>query len=139
RNGEILRVGNMSQNWSRTVLDIPVDYSEDLTRVRAVLKEVAHGLWDDEDFKGVIIEEPEVWGVQSLEPDSVVVRVTLKTAPMQQWNVAREMRERVKARFDHEGIEIPRPQRVVYQRTPEVPLPPPDAPTNDQPPPERVE
>ena len=116
RNGEILRVGNMSQNWSRTVLDIPVDYSEDLTRVRSVLKDVAHGLWDDEDYKGVIIEEPEVWGVQSLEPDSVVVRVTLKTAPMQQWNVAREMRERVKARFDHEGIEIPRPQRVVYQR-----------------------
>jgi len=116
RNGEILRVGNMSQNWSRTVLDIPVDYSEDLTQVRSVLKDVAHGLWDDEDYKGVIIEEPEVWGVQSLEPDSVVVRVTLKTAPMQQWNVAREMRERVKARFDHEGIEIPRPQRVVYQR-----------------------
>ncbi|MDQ6642541.1 MAG: mechanosensitive ion channel family protein [Actinomycetota bacterium] len=123
RNGEILRVGNMSQNWSRTVLDIPVAYSEDLARVREVLKDVAHQLWDDEDYKGVIIEEPEVWGVQSLEPDSVVVRVTLKTAPMQQWNVAREMRERVKARFDHEGIEIPRPQRVVYQRTPEDPLP----------------
>jgi small-conductance mechanosensitive channel len=116
RNGEILRVGNMSQNWARTVLDIPVDYSEDLTRVRSVLKEVAHGLWEDEEYKNVIIEEPEVWGVQSLEPDSVVVRVTLKTAPMEQWNVAREMRERVKARFDHEGIEIPRPQRVVYQR-----------------------
>ena len=45
RNGEILRVGNMSQNWARTVLDIPVDYSEDLAHVREVLKDVAHALW----------------------------------------------------------------------------------------------
>ncbi|MGI9155896.1 MAG: mechanosensitive ion channel family protein [Marmoricola sp.] len=117
RNGEILRVGNMSQNWARTVLDIPVGYSEDLTRVRGILKDVAHDLWDDEDFKGQIIEEPEVWGVQSLEPDSVIVRVTMKTPPGQQWVVAREMRERIKARFDFENIEIPKPQRVVWQRT----------------------
>ncbi len=115
RNGEILRVGNMSQNWARTVLDIPVDYSEDLVHVREVLKDVAHGLWIDDEYQKVIIEEPEVWGVQSLDADSVVVRVTLKTAPMEQWNVAREMRERVKARFDLEEIEIPRHQRIVYE------------------------
>ncbi len=116
RNGEILRVGNQSQNWARTVLDIGVSYSEDLGRVRGVLTEVAHSLWDDEDYKGVIIEEPEVWGVQNLAPDAVIVRVTLKTAPMQQWHVAREMRERIKARFDQEGIVMPLPQRVVWQR-----------------------
>jgi len=115
RNGEILRVGNMSQNWARTVLDIPVDYSEDLVHVREVLTEVAHNLWIDDEYQKVIIEEPEVWGVQSLDADSVVFRVTLKTAPMEQWNVAREMRERVKARFDLEEIEIPRHQRIVYQ------------------------
>lgn len=124
RNGEILRVGNMSQNWARTVLDIPVSYDEDLARVRAVLKDVAHDLWDDEEYENLILEEPEVWGVQTLAPDSVVVRVTLKTAPMEQWNVAREMRERIKARFDHEGIEIPLPQRVVWQRTAEAPAAP---------------
>jgi small-conductance mechanosensitive channel len=116
RNGEILRVGNQSQNWARTVLDISVGYGEDLDRVRAVLAEVAHGLWEDEDFKDVVIEEPEVWGVQNLGPDAVVVRVTLKTAPMEQWNVARVMRERIKSRFDHEGIEMPLPQRVVWRR-----------------------
>lgn len=116
RNGEIIRIGNMSQNWARTVLDVPVAYSEDLHRVRAVLKDVAHDLWDDEDYEGKIIEEPEVWGVQSLTPDSVLVRVVLKTAPLEQWDVAREMRERVKARFDYEGIEIPLPQRVVWHR-----------------------
>ncbi len=116
RNGEILRVGNQSQNWARTVLDINVGYREDLVRVRNVLQDVAHGLWEDEDYKDVIIEEPEVWGVENLSPDAVVMRVTLKTAPMEQWQVAREMRSRIKARFDYEGIEIPLPQRVVWHR-----------------------
>lgn len=116
RNGEILRVGNQSQNWARTVLDIGVSYAEDLVRVREVLMDVAHSLWEDEDYKDIVIEEPEVWGVQNLAPEAVIVRVTLKTAPMQQWLVAREMRERIKARFDREGITMPLPQRVVWQR-----------------------
>ncbi len=116
RNGEITRVGNMSQNWARTVLDIPVAYHEDLARVRRVLEDVAHDLWNDDEFKGVIIEQPAVWGVQELGIDGVVVRVALKTAPLEQWAVAREMRQRIKARFDYEGIEIPLPQRVVWHR-----------------------
>ena len=115
-NGEIVRVGNMSQNWARTVLDISVAYTEDLARVRRILQDVAHDLWEDEDYKNVIIEEPEVWGVEQLGIDGVTVRVTLKTAPLEQWAVAREMRQRIKARFDHEGIEIPFPQRVIWNR-----------------------
>jgi len=116
RNGEIIRVGNQSQNWARTVLDVPVGYSEDLTRVKNVLQEVADTMWEDEEFRSQIIEKPEVWGVQDLGPDAVVVRVTLKTAPLEQWAVARELRQRVKARFDYEGIEIPLPQRVIWHR-----------------------
>lgn len=116
RNGEIVRVGNQSQNWARTVLDVSVAYDEDLAKVQRVLREVAHDLWEDDDFKGVVIEEPEVWGVEALTADGVTVRVTLKTAPLEQWRVAREMRERIKARFDYEKIEIPYPQRVVWQR-----------------------
>ncbi len=81
-----------SQNWARTVLDVSVAYHEDLAKVRRVLQEVAHDLWEDEEFKGQVIEEPEVWGVEALTPDGVTVRVTLKTAPMEQWGVAREMR-----------------------------------------------
>jgi small-conductance mechanosensitive channel len=116
RNGEILRVGNMSQNWARTVLDVSVAYHEDLVKVRRVLEDIAHDLWEDEDFKGRVIEEPSVWGVQELGIDGVLVRVALKTAPLEQWAVAREMRARIKARFDHEGIEIPYPQRMVWHR-----------------------
>lgn len=114
RNGEILRVGNQSQNWSRSVLDISVGYKEDISRVSRILKEVAHDLAQDEDYRARIIEEPEVWGVQSLGPDAVVVRLTLKTMPQQQWVVAREMRERIKARFDAEGIVMPTPGRMVW-------------------------
>ncbi len=117
RNGEILRVGNMSQNWARTVLDVTVGYTEDLVQVRRVLQEVAHDLWDDEDFRGLVIEEPEVWGVESLGVDGIVVRVTLKTAPLEQWGVAREMRARIKARFEHEGINLAVAQRVMWQES----------------------
>ncbi|HEU5043196.1 MAG TPA: hypothetical protein VFT75_03575, partial [Nocardioidaceae bacterium] len=61
-------------------------------------------------------EQPEVWGVQDITPDSILVRVVMKTAPLEQWAVAREMRERIKARFDMEGMEIARPPRIVWHR-----------------------
>ena len=109
RNGEIIRVGNQSQNWARTVLDIPVALDQDLTRVQDVLREVAHDLWEDEAFADLILEEPSVWGIEDLTPNWVVVRVTLKTAPLEQWSVAREMRQRVKARFEQEGISLAPP------------------------------
>ena len=64
----------------------------------------------------MVIEEPEVWGVEQLDPEGIVVRVAMKTAPLEQWAVAREMRERIKARFDHEGIEFARPPRIVWHR-----------------------
>jgi small-conductance mechanosensitive channel len=115
-NGEILRVGNKSQNWSRAVVDIGVAYNEDIGRAKRILAEVAHDLWDDEDYRSVIIEEPEVTGVEALAPDAITLRVLVKTAPLEQWAVARELRQRIKARFDHEGIEIPFPQRVVWHR-----------------------
>jgi moderate conductance mechanosensitive channel len=116
RNGNIARIGNMSQNWARTVLDINVAYDEDLDRVRAILADEAHKMWEEEKHNPDILEEPEVWGVQELAAESVVVRVVLKTAPMQQWTVARTLRERIKERFDAEGIEIPLPQRVIWHR-----------------------
>jgi small-conductance mechanosensitive channel len=107
RNGEILRVGNQSQNWARTVLDITVSYDSDLEQVQGILQEEADRMYGDEQFQGVIIEPPEVWGVERFDKDGVVVRVVLKTAPLQQWLVARAMRQRIKASFDRAGIRIP--------------------------------
>jgi small-conductance mechanosensitive channel len=115
-NGEIQRVGNKSKNWSRAVVDVGVGYDEDLARAKRVLTEVSHELWEDDDYRSVIVEEPEVTGVEALTPDSITLRVLVKTAPMEQWGIARELRQRIKARFDHEGIEIPFPQRVVWHR-----------------------
>jgi len=118
RNGELFRVGNMSQNWARAVLDVQVSAREDVTRVRRVLADVVHDLWEDEDFEGVVIEEPEIWGIEAITPDAITLRVALKTAPMEQWRVARVLRARIKARFDHEGIQAPYPTSYVMNRTP---------------------
>jgi small-conductance mechanosensitive channel len=118
RNGEIIRVGNQSQNWARTVLDIPVALDQDLRKVQDVLRDVAHDLWDDDDYRNLVIEEPSVWGVQDLTPNWVTVRVTLKTAPLEQWAVAREMRQRIKFRFDHEGISFAHPAAVSWGQQP---------------------
>ena len=107
----------MSQNWARTVLDVQVSSREDLTRVKRVLQEVANDLWHDDEFDGVVIEEPEIWGVEAITPDATTLRLTLKTAPMEQWRVGRVLRERIKARFDHEGIQAPYPTSVVMNRS----------------------
>lgn len=119
RNGEILRVGNQSQNWARTVLDVTVAYDSDLDVVQAILAEEAEAMYHEERFAGVIIEEPEVWGVERFDKDGVVVRVVLKTAPLQQWLVARTLRQRVKRRFDQSGIRIPSTAAVPFERTTE--------------------
>jgi len=107
RNGEILRVGNQSQNWARTVLDVTVSYDADLDTVQKILQDVATTTYENEQFHDVIIEAPEVWGVERFDKDGVVVRVVLKTAPAQQWLVARAMRQRIKAEFDRAGITMP--------------------------------
>lgn len=119
RNGEVVRVGNMSQNWSRAVVDVGVAYDADIARVREVLESVAQELHTDDEWGEKLLENPEVWGVEDLGNDAIVVRVVLKTVPGQQWAVAREMRQRIKARFDAESIEIPFPQRTVWVRTPD--------------------
>jgi moderate conductance mechanosensitive channel len=116
RNGEVLRVGNQSQGWARAVLDVGVAYGEDVGTVQDLLRRVGHELYDDPDWRPLVMEEPEVWGVESLSADAVVVRLVVKTVPLEQWKVAREVRRRIKATFDAEGIEIPFPQRSVWVR-----------------------
>jgi small conductance mechanosensitive channel len=118
RNGELYRVGNMSQNWARSVLDVQVSSREDVTHVRHVLRDVIDDIWQDDDLDGVIIERPEIWGIEAITADAITFRVTIKTAPMSQWRVARIVRERIKGRFDHEGIKAPYPTTVVMSHTP---------------------
>jgi small conductance mechanosensitive channel len=115
-NGEIRRVGNKSQEWSRALLDVEVAYDTDLARAKQVIKAVADELWRDEAFHTSIIEEPEVWGVERFGPDGVTVRLVVRTRPADQWMVLRELRQRLKVALDANGIEIPFPQRTVWFR-----------------------
>lgn len=108
-NGEIKKVGNESQNWGRAVLDIPVDISEDTEKVKEILQATADTMAESPAWADVVLEEPSVWGVQALAGDAVVIRVVLKTAPGKQGDVARELRERVKAAFDEAGVSVATP------------------------------
>src|SRR6476620_10092193 len=103
RNGEITRVGNMSQNWARAVLDVRIGYGEDLDKVRRVLTGLFHDCWLHPEFRSQVMEEPEVWGVERMDPDALVVRVAIKTVPLEQWEVARDLRLRIRERLRQEG------------------------------------
>ncbi|GAA0946733.1 mechanosensitive ion channel family protein [Actinocorallia libanotica] len=106
RNGEINRLGNESQNWGRALLDVPVAADQDVDVIRKLLQETADVLVADPDWEEMILEEPTVWGVQSLTNDAMVVRITIKTAPNQQHKVTRELRARVKRAFDEAGVAL---------------------------------
>jgi len=116
-NGEISRVGNFSQLWSRALIDVEVSYDTDLELAQGVIQRVADRLWEDPDWGGdEVMERPEVWGVQSLGASSVAIRLVVKTEPSQQWAVERELRFRLKTALDAAGIEIPFPQQTVWFR-----------------------
>jgi len=115
-NGEIKVASNLTKEWSRAVLEIGVGYEEDVDRVIAVLTEVGRSLADDEGFGKMLLEAPQVLGVEGLNDSQVTIRILAKTLPLKQWEVARELRRRIKARFDREGIQTPYPHRVVITR-----------------------
>jgi len=113
-NGEIRRVGNSSQLWARTVLDVDVAYDTDIDLAASVIKEVADEVWRENLESTTIIEEPEIWGVQSFGADAISIRLAVKTEPGEQWATGRLIRARLKKAFDANGIEIPFPQRTVW-------------------------
>jgi moderate conductance mechanosensitive channel len=113
-NGQIGRVGNKSQHWSRALLDIQVAYTTDLSEARTVIKQVADDVWREQPE--IILEEPELWGVEALGAHGIDIRLVVKTQPSKQWEVSRLIRERLKAEFDERGIEIPFPQQTVWMR-----------------------
>ncbi|GAA2788613.1 mechanosensitive ion channel family protein [Nonomuraea dietziae] len=107
RNGTITRVGNESQGWSRAYIDVPVAYDADVPEVRELLKRVTEELWSDPDYReSVIVEEPAVYGIEQISDTSVIFRVSAKTLPSKQAEVARELRLRVKAALDGAGIAL---------------------------------
>ena len=116
-NGEISRVGNYSQLWSRALLDIEVAYDVDLRFAQGVIQRVADDFWEDPEWGGdELMERPEVWGIQELGASGIAIRLAVKTEPSMQWATERELRLRVKEALDEAGIEIPFPQQTVWLR-----------------------
>lgn len=115
-NGEIRRIGNMSQQWSRALIDVPVAYATDLSEATALIQRVADTMAADADWQDRILTPPEVWGLERFDADALAIRTVITTVPSEQWGVAREFRRRLKDAFSEAGVEIPFPQRTVWLR-----------------------
>ncbi len=116
-NGEIRRVGNMTQSWSKIPMEIDVAYDTDLDLAMETMKTVADGVWNEQLEEATIVEEPVVSGIQNFGADGITIRLSVKTEPGEQWSTARVLRKRLKEAFDEAGIEIPFPQRTVWLRS----------------------
>jgi len=106
-NGQITRVANRSQDWSRAVLDVMVAYSADVREAEATIKEVADDVWNDQAWREKLLEEPEIWGVENLGPRGIEIRLVIKTKPAAQFAVMRELRTRIKEALDAHAIVMP--------------------------------
>ncbi|GAA5198421.1 mechanosensitive ion channel family protein [Microbacterium jejuense] len=107
RNGEITRIGNLSQGWSRVILDLSVATDSDIDEVERVMLDTAKGLAKDPKWRTRIIEQPEVWGLESISGDALVIRLVIKTRANAKDDVARELRMRLKHAIDEMGISLP--------------------------------
>jgi len=117
RNGSLEKVGNESQGWARAVVDVPVPPSLDIPDTRQVMEQSAGTMWRERRWRKLMLEKPEVWGVQDISDSQVVMRVAAKTLPLRQWEVARELRERVKSALD---AGPPAPVEAEPGRTPQA-------------------
>jgi small conductance mechanosensitive channel len=107
RNGTIDTVGNESQGWARAVLDFPVPFAADLATIRELLARTGDEMWNEPSWRSVMLEAPEVWGAQAITSSEVTMRMVVKTAPLRQWEIEREMRVRVKRALKEAGIMPP--------------------------------
>jgi small conductance mechanosensitive channel len=110
RNGEILRVGNSSQGWSRVILDLPLAYNSDLEKAKKVIEQAAAKLAETLGPKSGLIGKAQVWGIQALEVEAVVFRVVQQVRPSKKDELARQIRLEVKKALDKAGIKLSKPQ-----------------------------
>ena len=115
-NGQMTVVSNQTRGWARAVVEVGVAYEVDVDHALEVFRDEAASFGKDPVWQHRLDGPPEVLGVESLAENSVLIRTVLRTLPGEQWAAAREFRRRLKARLDHEGIDIPYPQRTVHVR-----------------------
>jgi small conductance mechanosensitive channel len=108
-NGVINRVGNRCQQWSQAVLDLRVAGDTDLVAAQAVIERTAIAVVGRPDWEDIVLDEPEVLGVEDLGANGAVIRLVVKTAPGQNWKLLRALREAIKEAFDESGIAFAPP------------------------------
>lgn len=111
RNGEITRIGNVSQGWSTSTIDIPVAYDEDPEKVMDVLRRVVEQIDASPEWKEQLLESPSVLGIDSIKGGQLTFQISIKSPPNQQWGVAREIRERAQQELTRAGVKGPAPQQ----------------------------
>ncbi len=118
RNGEILRVGNLSQGWARAVLDIPIDYRTSMDEYREMTEDITRTLRKDPELSKAMLEDPEIAGVQSLSGSHRVIRTMVKTKPNLQWMVERAFRAELMTQLAKRGGQIGMVQETVLRTLP---------------------
>ncbi|MEV5839906.1 mechanosensitive ion channel family protein [Nocardia sp. NPDC052112] len=103
-NGQIVKVTNLSKDWARAAIDVPVAASVDITRINEILHEVGTTAYEDGRLKPLLLDEPTVMGVEDLTVDQMNIRMVARTLPGKQFEVGRELRVRVAAALRREGI-----------------------------------
>jgi small conductance mechanosensitive channel len=106
-NGQIVKVINLSRDWARAVVDVPVPTTLDVNRVNEILREVGQQAFRDAALRKLLLDEPTVMGVESLGLDQVNVRVVARTLPGKQFEVGRDLRARIVLAFRREGLTLP--------------------------------
>lgn len=106
RNGEVVRVGNQSQGWSRVVLDIPLAYSAPIEKARELILKAANSLATDPAIAKQLMGEPEIWGIELLTGEQVVLRLVQQVGPSHGDDIARELRARIKVSLDKNKIAL---------------------------------
>lgn len=118
-NGEIIKLSNRTHTWSRALVNVSVHYNENTDRVIEVLEEIFDELMEDKKYRSSILERPAILGdggVSELGDSAVVFTIICKVKPAEQWTIGRQLRKRIKDKFDSVGIEIPYPCTNVYMR-----------------------
>jgi small conductance mechanosensitive channel len=113
-NGTITTLSNLTKEWSAYIFEIGVAYKENTDKVVEILKANGKKMKEDEKFGKLMIEEPEIFGVDKFGDSAVIIKGRIKTLPIRQWAVGREFLRRVKYAFDENNIEIPFPHRTLY-------------------------
>jgi small-conductance mechanosensitive channel len=105
-NGQIVQVTNLSRDWARAVIDVPVPVTADVNRVSEILRSVCEQAFADEELHGLMLDAPSVMGVESIEVDQFNVRVVARTLPGKQFDVGRALRFRITQALMREGISV---------------------------------